>query len=242
MQLRLSEFMKKLLITYVVVYLLQVLTRHFGGGFIDDWFALNPVGQTTNFQIWQFFTYNFLHADVMHLVFNMLILVFVGGEIEAIWGTRRLLVFYGFCSVAVGLVYFLFQLMFGVGYNPLMGASGGLYGLLMAYSILFPERELLFMMMFPLRTKHFVMLISAIEFLQLASSPRSGGGLGAIAHLSGLGFGLLYLRLQAKGFKMDFDRKFKLPTRNKKRSSHLKLVPEDKKENEGNGKGPKTWH
>ncbi len=241
MQLRLSEFMKKMLITYVAVYLLQVLTRHFGGGFVDDWFALNPLGQTSNFQIWQFFTYNFLHADVMHLVFNMLILVFIGGEIEAIWGTRRMLIFYSLCSVTVGLVYFVFQLVLGVGYNSLMGASGGIYGLMMVYAILFPERELLFMMMFPLKTKHFVMLISAIEFLQLASSPRSGGGLGAIAHLSGLGAGWVFLRLQAKGFKLDFERKLKSSTSTKKRSNHLKLV-QDRDEDDRNNKGPKTWH
>jgi membrane associated rhomboid family serine protease len=122
-----------------------------------------------------------------------------------------------------------------------MGASGGIYGLMMVYAVLFPERELLFMMMFPLKTKHFVMLISAIEFLQLASSPRSGGGLGAIAHLSGLGAGWVFLRLQAKGFKLDFERKLKSSTPSKKRSNHLKLV-QDRDEDDRNNKGPKTWH
>ncbi len=241
MQIRLSELLKKMLITYVVVYVIQVFSQHFLGNFFNQWFALTP-SSTVHGMIWQLFSYSFLHADVMHLVFNMMVLVFVGGEIEAIWGRLRFLQFYSFCILFVGLVYFLFQMVFSVSNSPLMGASGGLYGLLMAYAILFPERELLFMMMFPLKSKQFVMIISAIEFLQLASNPNSGGGLGAIAHLSGLGAGWLFLWLQAKGIKMDFNRSSSGAAPTKKRSSHLKLVPDRKKDEEGNGKGPKTWH
>jgi membrane associated rhomboid family serine protease len=187
-------------------------------------------------QIWQLFTYSFLHADVMHLVLNLLVLAFVGSDIEAVWGRKRFLTYYFYCSIMAGIFYLLVQILIS---NPLylslpmVGASGGIYGLLLAYGILFPDRELLLMMLFPMKAKQFVWVLAGIEFLQALFSGQ--GGLGAFAHVSGMGAGFLYLYFQAKGFQIQ-----KRPAP-KKKASHLRLVKDSKPEDDDRN-GPKTWH
>ncbi len=239
MQLRISETIKKLLITYVVVFVVQHVIDQFLGGNIRGWFALTPLS-TLHGMIWQIATYSFLHVDVMHLVLNLMVLAFVGSDIEAVWGRKRFFIFYSFCILVAGLVYLLMQLLI---WNPvylslpMMGASGGIYGLLLAYGILFPDREMLFMMIFPMKSKQFVMFLAGIEFLQALFSGQNG--LSAIAHLSGMGAGLLFLWLQAKGIKMSFNRGPRAP---KKKPNHLKLVQNKSSKDDDDQRGPKTWH
>lgn len=239
MQLRLSEFMKKLLISYVVVFVVQHVIDKFLGGNFHGWFGLVPE-KILHGALWQFFTYSFLHVDVMHLLLNLLVLAFLAGDIESIWGRRRFILFYGFCILFTGLFYLFTSLLVALAYPvlglPMMGASGGIYGLLVAYAILYPDREMLFMMMFPMKSRQFIMILAGVEFLQALFSGQSG--LSAIAHLSGMAGGWLFLWLQAKGIKMDFERKLS-PSSKKKRNSHLKLVSD---QNDDEQKGPKTWH
>ncbi len=240
MQLRISETIKKLLITYVAIFVVQHLVDQFMGGNLRGIFALTPLS-TLKGMIWQIFTYSFLHVDVMHLVLNLMVLAFVGSDIESVWGTKRFFIFYSFCILVAGIVYMLMQLvMWNPMYLslPMMGASGGIYGLLLAYGVLFPDREMLFMMIFPMKSKQFVMLLAGIEFLQALFSGQNG--LSAIAHLSGMGAGLLFMWLQAKGIKMNFNRS---TVSSKKKSNHLKLVQNKPKDDDDQrGGGPKTWH
>jgi len=234
MPIRLTDTVKKLLIAYVAVFIVQMTVDRFMGGNLAGWFALIPI-QVLHGKIWQVLTYSFLYADVMHLVLNALVLAFVGPDIEALWGRRKFLVYYFFCTTMAGLFYLLAQL---VMWNPIylglpmLGASGGLYGLLLAYGILFPDRELLFMMLFPMKARQFVWILAGVEFLQALFSGQ--GGLGAFAHLSGLGAGFLFLWFQAKGFQ------FRHKPAPKKRSGHLKLVKTDSDDDET--RGPRTWH
>ena len=238
MQLRVSQTIKKLLITYVVIFVIQHVVDQFFGGNFRSWFALTPLS-TMHGMVWQIFTYSFLHVDVMHLVLNLMVIAFVGSDIEAVWGIRRFFVFYSFCILVAGVFYTLMQLvMWNPVYLslPMMGASGGIYGLLLAYGILFPEREMLFMMIFPMKSKQFVALLAGIEFLQALFSGQNG--LSAIAHLSGMGAGLFFMWLQARGIKLNFN---KSTPAVKKRSNHLKLVP-NKPKDDDDQRGPKTWH
>jgi membrane associated rhomboid family serine protease len=240
MQLRLSEFMKKLLITYVVVFVIQHVIDRFLGGNFHGWLGLVPE-KVFHGAIWQLMTYSFLHVDVMHLVLNLLVLAFLASDIESAWGRRRFLIFYGFCILFAAIFYLATSLLVALSYPvlglPMMGASGGIYGLLVAYAILFPERELLFMMLFPMKSKQFILILAGVEFLQALFSGQSG--LSAIAHLSGMAAAWIFLWLQAKGIKMDFERKASSSTSSKKRSSHLKLVPGQKDDDSG---VPRTWH
>ena len=240
MQLRVSETIKKLLITYAVIFVVQHVVDQFMGGNIRGWFALTPMS-TLHGMIWQVFTYSFLHVDVMHLVLNLMVLAFVGSDIEAVWGRKRFFIFYSFCILVAGIVYMLMQLvMWNPAYLslPMMGASGGIYGLLLAYGVLFPDREMLFMMIFPMKSKQFVALLAGVEFLQALFSGQSG--LSAIAHLSGMGAGLLFLWLQAKGLRVDFNKGS--AQAKKKKATHLKLVQNKPNNDNDDQSGPKTWH
>lgn len=237
MPIRMTDTIKKLLIVYVVVFILQQAIDQFGGGHIRSWLALIPV-EVLSGKVWQIFTYSFLHSDVMHLVLNLMILAFVGGEIEAMWGRRKFLTFYFFCATMAGLVYLLLQLII---WNPmylslpLVGASGGMYGLLVAYAVIFAERELLFMMMFPMKAKNFILILAGVEFLQALFSGQ--GGLGAFAHLSGMGAGLLFLWLQARGIQLRTNRR---EAPKKRKSSHLRLIKSEAPSDDDDE--PRTWH
>ena len=236
MPIRVSETLKKLLLVYLGVFVIQQAVDKFMGGNIGGWFALIPAA-VLHGKIWQIATYSFLHADVMGLVLNLLVLAFVGSDIESLWGRRKFLMFYFFCTTMAGLFYLLVQVLL---WNPLylsipmVGATGGVYGLLLAYGLLFPDREMLFMMIFPMKAKQFVWVLAGFEFLQALFSGQ--GGIGAIAHLSGMGAAFIYLVLQAKGVA---NRKQKQATVKKRDSSHLRLVKSDRTDDE---KGPKTWH
>ena len=237
MPIKITETVKKLLITYVVVFVVQQTVDQFFGGNLRGWFALIPL-QVLQGKIWQVFTYSFLHADVMHLLLNCLVLAFLAPEIEILWGRRKFLMYYFFCATMAGVFYLVVQLLLWNAMRlgmPMIGASGGIYGLLLAYGILFPERELYFMMMFPMKAKQFVWVLAGIEFLQALFSGQ--GGLGAIAHLSGMGAGFLYLWFQAKGFQF---RKPRLGEGKKKNPGHLRLIKGDRDQEEK--RDPKTWH
>lgn len=241
MQLRISETLKKLLIVYIGVFVLQHIIDQFMGGNVRGWFALIP-NQTMHGMFWQVFTYSFLHVDVMHLILNLMVLAFVGSDIEAVWGTRRFFVFYSFCILVAGIFYLLMQLVI---WNPvylslpMMGASGGIYGLLLAYGILFPDREMLFMMMFPMKSKHFVGVLAGVEFLNALFSAQ--GGLSAIAHLSGMAGGYAFLWMQAKGVQLNFKKRLG-SSGEKKKPNHLKLVKGQPPQDDDDQRGPKTWH
>jgi membrane associated rhomboid family serine protease len=238
MPIRISETLKRLLIAYVVIFIFQQSLTQFLGFPFNAWFGLIPNAILSG-KIWQIFTYSFLHADVMHLILNLLVLAFVGSDVEAVWGRRKMLLYYFYCATMAGLFYLFVQFLIS---NPLylsipmVGASGGIYGLLLAYGILFPERQMFFMMLFPMKASQFIWVLAGIEFLQAAFSSNQGG-LGAIAHLSGMGAGFLFLWLQAKGFQFT-----RGPSpKKKKAASHLRLVkgnpPDDDDRND-----PKTWH
>ena len=237
MQLRLSEMLKKLLITYVAIFVVQNIVDQFLGGNLRGLLALTPIS-TMHGMFWQLFTYSFLHVDVMHLILNLMVLAFVGSDIESVWGKKRFFVFYSFCILVAGIVYMLMQLVISNPIYlsmPMMGASGGIYGLLLAYGVLFPDREMLFMMIFPMKSKQFVALLAGIELLQALFSGQNG--LSAIAHLSGMGAGLFFMWLQARGIKMNFNKS----SIAKKKSGHLKLVP-NKTNKDDDQRDPKTWH
>ncbi len=234
--MRVSETLKKLLLVYIGVFLVQQIADRFLGANIGGWLALIPAG-VFHGRIWQVFTYSFLHADVMGLVLNLLVLAFVGSDIEALWGRKKFLTFYFFCTSMAGLFYMLIQaILWNPMYlsMPLIGATGGVYGLLLAYGLLFPDREMLFMMIFPMKAKQFIWVLAGVEFLQALFSGQ--GGIGAIAQLSGMGAAFLYLVLQAKGVAI---RKQKQAAIKKRDSSHLRLVKNEPSDDE---KGPKTWH
>lgn len=188
------------------VFLLQTFARivdpptlaSLGGeGWILRHFGLMPYFVVFGLKIWQPITYLFLHGDLWHFLVNMLVLWMFGCDIERAWGQKRFLQYYFVTGVGAGLCIVAIQFIATAGrpqINSLtIGASGAIYGILMAAALLFPDRQIWlipFPVMLPMRAYVFVMGLIAF----FGSLAGSGGGISHIAHLSGLFIGWLYLR------------------------------------------------
>jgi membrane associated rhomboid family serine protease len=157
--------------------------------------ALWPIGVEqaggASFAPWQLVTYAFLHGGALHLAFNMLALYMFGGAIEQVFGTRRYLMYYFVCVVSAALTQLVFAAVSG-GFYPTVGASGGVFGLLLAYGIYFPNnRVMLVFPPIPMPARIFVLVYAAIElFLGVTGTQE---GVAHFAHLGGMfgGFALL---------------------------------------------------
>lgn len=142
--------------------------------------------------VWQLFTYLFLHASITHLIFNMLALWMFGTPLEQTWGTRRFLKYYFICGVGAGICDTVVNVLLG-HHTSTVGASGAIYGLLLAFGVLFPDTQVLMYFLFPIKAKYLVMIYGAVELLLALGSPNSG--ISNLAHLGGMLFGLLYLKV-----------------------------------------------
>jgi membrane associated rhomboid family serine protease len=185
---------KWLLISNVAIYLLSFFVGKFGDqGPIIIWFGLTPAAVVKELAIWQLFTYMFLHGSIGHILWNMLALWMFGADLESSWGTRRFLQFYFFCGIGAGICVVLFNyiLPWGNPVVPTIGSSGAIFGILMAYAMLYPTRTILFAFLIPIQVKYFVLIIGAIAFL---SSFGVNNGVSNFAHLGGLLFGYLFLK------------------------------------------------
>jgi membrane associated rhomboid family serine protease len=166
--------------------------------------GLKPEAVFERAWIWQPATYMFLHAGLFHILFNMLGIWMFGVELERLWGTRFFVRYYAITGVGAAITTLLVSLLpFSItaaSYVAVtVGASGALYGLLMAYAMYFPDRPILMFLVFPVPAKYFVIIIGAISFL---SATGAGGATGVAhtAHLGGMIFGYLYLRNGRGGF------------------------------------------
>jgi membrane associated rhomboid family serine protease len=160
-----------------------------------QYFALVPAHVVRSLAVWQLFTYLFLHAGISHVLWNMLALWMFGAELERTWGTRRFVTFYFLCGMAASVTIVIAAYLFGGVNVPVVGSSGAVYGVLVAYGVLFPNQTMLFGFLIPIKTKYFVMIIGAIVFLQSYMSLAAGvGAAEAVASLAGLVAGYLLVR------------------------------------------------
>lgn len=194
---------KWLLVSNIAIFVLYFFGARTGYGPYFSLFALVPAAVVKEFAVWQLFTYMFLHDPMGfgHILFNMLSLWMFGADLERTWGTKRFLYFYFTCGVGAGICVVIINLLFGSPNQSVIGASGAIYGLLMAFGLLYPDRTILFSFLFPIKAKYFVMIIGAIAFL---SSFNVNSGISSVAHLGGMLFGYLYLRAQFRGVNLDF--------------------------------------
>ena len=152
-------------------------------------FGLVPWMVWHDFYFWQLFTYQFLHGGLLHLLFNMLAVWMFGCDLERRWGSHFFLKYYFVTVVGGG---FLNALLVPGQAIPSIGASAGVYGILLAYGLIYPHRIVYFYFLFPIKMKHFVWIIGGIAFY--SSMTASGSGIAHLAHLGGMAFGYLYLR------------------------------------------------
>lgn len=168
--------------------------------------ATTVFGSTApHFQIWQLVTYSFLHGGIMHLLLNMYALWLFGSRMENVWGSKAFAFYYFVCVIGAALVQLIVATKSAAtgGVYPTVGASGGVFGLLLAFGLTFPNEKLL--LIFPpvvLRAKWFVLIYGAIELW--AGVTGSVEGVAHFAHLGGMLFGfllLLYWRRNPPGYR-----------------------------------------
>jgi len=180
---------KSLIIVNVCVFFLQVVTKLLRINILEAYFGLIPVRVTQEFMIWQFVTYMFLHGGILHILINMLMLYMFGNELERLWGTRRFVRYYFVTGIGAGVCSWI------VGINTLaviIGASGAIYGLLLAYGVTYPNRVVYLSFLFPVKVKWMVLIMGGVAFLSSLSQQNSG--VAHVAHLGGMIVGYLYLR------------------------------------------------
>lgn len=162
-------------------------------GYVIDYFALTPVLVVHGY-VWQLLTYSVLHAGLMHWFGNMLGLWMFGSAIESAWGTRRFVELYliGVVGAALTTVALSYAHILGNPLQPTLGASGGVFAILIAFGILFGDNEIM-MIPFPfmIKAKYFVGILIVVT---LALAMGGGGNVAYVAHLGGLLFGWLYVR------------------------------------------------
>ena len=182
---------KWLLIANGGVFVLQILlavplAQAFGVRF-EDLFGLRPAWVIERGWVWQPLTYMFLHGGFFHLLFNMFVLWMFGSEIERLWGREEFLKYYLICGLGAAAASFLFN--YG---SIVIGASGAVLGVLLAFGLLFPDQYIYLWFLLPIKAKYLVIGLVALELLFLISQP--GGGIARAAHLGGMLSGFLYLR------------------------------------------------
>ncbi|MDR9435366.1 MAG: rhomboid family intramembrane serine protease [Thiohalophilus sp.] len=184
-----------LLIINGLLFLMEMTTA---GRQLIDLFALWPLGAgmyegaAPGFQVWQLVTYSFLHGGVFHLLVNMYALWLFGSRMEMVWGSKAFLIYYFVCVIGAALVQLLVASQSGTVY-PTIGASGGVFGLLLAFGLTFPNEKL--MLLFPpvaMSAKWFVLIYGAVELYFGVTG--SFAGVAHFAHLGGMLFGYLLIR------------------------------------------------
>ena len=241
MMIPFTKGVKVLVITSAVIwFLVQVVLEQFvlSQPYLTEIFALTPL-KVIEFSLWQPVTYMFFHdLGPFHILFNMLILWWLGAELEQHWGTRFFMVYYFVCGVGAAIIYTLVTTIYSLTSGnltvlaaPVIGASGAVFGLMLAYGIVFGERVVYFMFVFPMKARYFVMILGGIEFVMVLNNGIGGGKAANLAHLGGLISGFLFLVFWSRWSKMKKRRK-------EGGGRKLRLVVDNKEVR----RGPKYWN
>ncbi|MFQ6032595.1 MAG: rhomboid family intramembrane serine protease [Candidatus Zixiibacteriota bacterium] len=220
-----TKAVKYLLLVNVGVFFLELLW----GSELIYLFGLTPALVKKGF-IWQLFTYMFLHGGLFHILFNMFALWMFGCDIERSWGTKEFLRYYFITGVGAG--FFTFFLSFN-SHIPTIGASGAIFGILVAFAMMFPDRPIYLYFLFPIKAKYLVIFFAVIEFL--ASFRHTSDGIGHFAHLGGMVIGYIYIKSDWRlssffrlsrylGFLGELRYRHKMKAINKKREREQKIL------------------
>ena len=183
---------KWLLIINFAVYIFVKLIPAVGQ-YVYEFGVVYPYSFSNIIQVWRLVTYQFLHdpGHIWHLVFNMIVLYFMGPFVERSFGSRAFLKFYLVCGAAGGIIYTLLASVGILGIGPMVGASGAIYGVMAAVAIMFPRMKVLLWGIIPMTMFWLVILVIIMSFLNIAAGENAGG---EAAHLSGLAMGFLYMK------------------------------------------------
>jgi membrane associated rhomboid family serine protease len=201
----------QLVLINVAVFLLQQLIPEgmlyrlpFGPAVsgVPNGFALVPSQVLTKGMVWELFTYMFLHGGFMHILLNMFYLIMFGSELERWWGSRDFFKYYTITGVGAGVIHVLTSYIFGSNPNiPTIGASGAIFGVLIAYGLAFPNRKILLWFIIPVSARTLVALAALFE-LYMTVEYRGGDGVARFAHLGGMLVGYIYLKQETLGWRI----------------------------------------
>jgi membrane associated rhomboid family serine protease len=228
----LTRVNKTILISSGVCFLLASILKAVGAFSLTKVLGLSANGLFHGL-IYQLLTYPFVEIHLMNFIFNGLVIWFIGSELETQWGEKVYLRFLIFTVVFVGLTYSLVHLMFFFGtptyFSSLHGLSGINFALLIAYSLLYPDRQMVFMMIFPMKAKFFCWILAGIEaYLAVFNSLSTSW-----AHLLAMIMAIVLIRFQSNPLvRKALHSSWKGPTQRKK---HLYVVKDDSKN------PPKYW-
>ena len=189
-------------INIIIFILLELILKFDMGIYISLFNQLSLIPQdilitgtiVEQFQPWQCISYLFLHGGLLHLFFNMLGLWFLGRDLEQLWGKHNFLKYYFVVGIGSGIITVLYNNFYVSPENirPIVGASGAIYGLLLSYGILFPNRILYIYGIFPVKVKNAVLFLGGIAFFY--SITLHSDGISHITHLAGIIIGFIYLQ------------------------------------------------
>lgn len=200
---------KNLLIINGVVFFVQLLMDNltFNGYpawyILNRWFALNPIsgydaaGEPFNFQVWQLITYQFMHGGFSHILFNMFALWMFGASIEDIFGSKKFLIFYLLAGISAGLLHLFVSPLLGSAPAVTIGASGAVYGVLIAYAMFFPDNLIFLYFLIPIKAKYLIGFLVVLEFMAVDSA---SSGVAHLAHLGGALFAFLYIMFDKNSY------------------------------------------
>jgi membrane associated rhomboid family serine protease len=197
--------LKKILIVNVVIFFIQMISDNlmFGGipmgRILDHYFALNPLGDypdggPSSFYVWQLLTYQFMHGSFTHILFNMFMLWMFGMEIENMMGSKKFLIFYLVCGVGAGLVQLLIPPLMGEAVGPTIGASGAVFGIMIAFAMYFPDRYILLYFLIPIKAKYMIAFLVVIEFLSVGNQSL----IAHFAHIGGAATAFIFILIDRK--------------------------------------------
>lgn len=180
-----TPVVKNILFANTVIYVIGMLNYNLNST-LFNWFILDSNKVLNNFEIWRLASYMFLHGGLFHILFNMFVFWMFGRELEEEWGSTEFLKFYFICGIGAGLLNILLSAA------PTIGASGAVYGIMVAYALRYPNREILVYFMFPVKIKYVVGFLALFSFFSTWGS--QGDGIAHAAHLGGIVVGYIYLR------------------------------------------------
>ena len=163
---------------------------------VEVWAGISPQSVLERFAIWQPVTYMFVHGGILHILFNMVMLWLFGVELERMWGSRKFLNYYFIAGLGGALAQIVLGILpFGFAdrfyYPSTIGASAAVYGIMLAYAMYFPNRQILLWFLIPIAVKYFVAILGAIAFFSMIRG--EAGGVAHSAHLGGILAGYLYM-------------------------------------------------
>ncbi|NIP83774.1 MAG: rhomboid family intramembrane serine protease, partial [Gemmatimonadetes bacterium] len=215
-----TPMVKRLLIANTVIFFAGLLV---GPAFMVEWFGFHPT--RVILRPWGPLTYMFVHGGLGHLFFNMLMLFFFGPPLEAKWGEREFLKFYVISGLGGAALSYLFLP------SSIIGASGALYGVMLAFAMNWPNAPIYVFGIFPVMAKYLVGFMALATLLSATGSAQGGSGIAHFAHLGGLVAGWIYLKLDWRTSKAVEDLRKKTS-----RKRRLAIVPGDDSEEERAGR------